>query len=167
MQVHAFACISMHMHAYACMCMHTLEFACICMHVQAARPERCSRCSHSTICFGNLVFCKFPKPWAKGPYHGGGYNPQPWIICIYIYMCPYICSIFVNGIRGASRCPDDSDLVRFSGPIKIAQTLGRECFWSFLDVQTRSILESQNRFIFIYIYDTLPIMCGLSLFTNT
>ena len=60
-------------------------------------------------------------------------------ICIYVCMCIHICicinnyiytyiyiyPIFVNGIPGALRPPDDPDLARFSVPINIAQTLAR------------------------------------------
>ena len=37
----------------------------------------------------------------------------------------YIYTVFVNEIPASPVSPDDADLARFSGPIKIAQTLAR------------------------------------------
>ena len=46
-------------------------------------------------------------------------------IYIYVYMYTHIHTIFVNKILASPRPSDDPDLARFSGPIKIAQTLAR------------------------------------------
>ena len=61
---------------------------------------------------------------------------------MYIYM--YIYTIFVNEILAGIRSPDDLDLPRFAAPIKIAQTLARYWFWSFLDPPNRSIVDRQT-----------------------
>ena len=61
----------------------------------------------------------------------------------------YIHTIFVNEVPATLRPVDDPDLARFPGPLKIALTLARSCFWSFLDLQNQSILECQNQLIFI------------------
>ena len=46
-------------------------------------------------------------------------------IYIYTYVYVHIYRIFVNEIPASVRASGDPDLARFSGPIKIAQTLAR------------------------------------------
>ena len=46
-------------------------------------------------------------------------------IYIYVYMYIYIYTTFVNGMLTGRVAPDDPDLARDPGPIKVAQTLAR------------------------------------------
>ena len=62
-------------------------------------------------------------------------------ICIHI-------SMFVNEIPASARTPGDPDLARFSGPIKIAQTLAHVCFWRFLAPTNRVISDCLTQTIF-------------------
>ena len=57
-------------------------------------------------------------------------------ICINLWIDRRICIIFVDEISARPWAPIGPDLLRFSGPIKIAQTLAGEWFWKFWTFKT-------------------------------
>ena len=46
-------------------------------------------------------------------------------MCMHMYIYTHIYTIFVHAIPGTVLAPDDPDLARFSGPIKLAKILAR------------------------------------------